>query len=373
MAEQSKEQADLFAFGKQFWDTWTGFAQQVMGGQTPAWGAPADVFARVMPESMADASHAAESMADQGRQFLEFLQAAAAQMGAGEPLDAARVASMWKDGLAGGNPLLDALRAVNSEGARGLEQAGRDLIELLAPMRRSIEAQFDSPALGYTRERQEHWQALQRAAADHAQAQSAYNTLLLRASQRGMEYFENRLVERSEPGRQIDSPRALYDLWVDAAEDAYAEVAMSPEFRHAYGELVNTQMRLRQRVQAEAEHQAAQLGMPTRSELDGTHRKLQQLAREMRELRAALARSSAASPGMAAKPARAAAASTSTQPAAPAARRKPSTSAARPAAKSAATSAAKSAGAKTGRAPARKAKPPVQKSSAPKTARRRAG
>lgn len=289
MTGKSPESPDLFAFGKQFWDTWTGFAQNAMGGQTPQWGAPAEVFARAMPEAFSDAGHATESMAEQGRQFMEFLQAAASRMGAGNPLDASKVSELWRGSVGAGNPLLDALRAINGEGARGFEQAGRDLLELLAPMRRSIEAQLDQPAFGYSRERQAHWQALQKAASEHAQAQAAYNTLLLRASQRGMEYFENQLIERSEPGRQIDSARALYDLWVDAAEQGYAEVVMTPEFRSAYADLVNSQMRLRQRVQAEVEHQAAQLGMPTRSELDGAHRKQHELAREVRALRAAMA------------------------------------------------------------------------------------
>ena len=294
MAGKSNDSADLFALGKQFWDTWSGFAQQSLGGSAPAWSNPAEVFAKVAPDSLSDAAHATESMAEQGRQFLEFLQAAASRMGASQPLDAAGVAELWRGTLGDGNPLMDALRAVNSEGARGFEQAGRDLLELLEPMRQSIAAQLDLPAFGYSRERQQHWQALQQAAGEHARAQAAYNALLLKASQRGMEYFENKLVERSEPGRQLDSARAVYDLWVDAAEEAYAEVAMSPEFRGAYAALVDTQMRLRQRMQAEVEHHAAQLGMPTRSELDGTHRKILQLGRELRELRAALADGQAA-------------------------------------------------------------------------------
>ena len=289
MAGKSPEGADLFATGKQFWDTWSGFAQNVLGGATPQWSTPAEVFSKIMPDTLSDAGHATGSMAEQGRQFMAFMQAAASRMGTGGPLDAGNVSEMWRGAMGGGNPLLDALRAVNGEGARGLEKAGRDLLELMAPMRRAIEDQLDTPAFGYSRERQAHWQALQKAAAEHVQAQASYNTLLLRASQRGMEYFENRLIERSEPGRQIDSPRALYDLWVDAAEEAYAEVAMTPEFRTVYGDLVNSQMRLRSRLQAEAEHQAGQLGMPTRSELDGAHRKHHALAKEVRALRAALA------------------------------------------------------------------------------------
>lgn len=290
MAGKTTDNADLFAFGKQFWDTWTGFAQDTLRGATPQWGAPAEVFARAVPESMSDAAHAAGSMAEQGRQFMQFLQSMAARMGGGEALDAQRVSELWRGALGDGNPLLEALRAVNTEGARGWEQAGRGLLELLEPMRAGMAAQLELPTFGYSRERQQHWQALQQASGEHLRAQSEYNALLLKASQRGLEYFESKLAERSEPGRQVDSARALYDLWVDAAEEAYAEVAMSPQFRKVYADLVNTQMRLRQQIQREVEQQTAQLGLPTRSELDGTHRRIHQLSRELRELRSLLAR-----------------------------------------------------------------------------------
>src|SRR3546814_16203183 len=65
--------------------------------------------------------------------------------------------------------------------------------------------------------------------------------------------FEDKLAEREEPGRQIQSARALFDLWVDAAEDAYAKIALSHEFREVYGKLVDAQMRLRGGVQREVE------------------------------------------------------------------------------------------------------------------------
>ena len=44
-------------------------------------------------------------------------------------------------------------------------------------------------------------------------------------------------------------------------------------------------MRLRAAVQGEVEHATAQLGMPTRTEIDAAHRKIVQLERELRRLR----------------------------------------------------------------------------------------
>ena len=122
------------------------------------------------------------------------------------------------------------------------------------------------PAFGFAREHQERWQKLAQAQLDYQQQNSAYNALMLKASQRAYEVFEEKLAERSEPGRQLTSARALFDLWIDAAEEAYAEIALSPEFREVYGALVDAQMRVRGGVQREVEQMTGALGMPTRSE-----------------------------------------------------------------------------------------------------------
>jgi class III poly(R)-hydroxyalkanoic acid synthase PhaE subunit len=108
---------------------------------------------------------------------------------------------------------------------------------------------------------------------------------MMRALERAHALFSAKLVARSAPGKALESARALFDLWIDAAEEAYAEVALSPEFRAAYGALVNAQMRLRQGVQREVEQAAAQLGMPTRTEVDAAHRRIAELERALRRMR----------------------------------------------------------------------------------------
>ena len=94
----------------------------------------------------------------------------------------------------------------------------------------------------------------------------------------------------------MKSARALFDLWIDAAEEAYAEIALSPECREVYGTLVDAQMRVRAGVQQQVEQAAAQLGMPTRTEVDAAHRKIAELERQMRRLRDAVAAASAGAP-----------------------------------------------------------------------------
>ena len=103
-----------------------------------------------------------------------------------------------------------------------------------------------------------------------------------KSSQRSFEILEDKLAERSEPGRQIDSMRGFYDLWVDSAEEAYAEIAMAEDFRKVYGDYVNAQMRVRGLMQQEIEHNTRELGMPTRTEINSVEKRLHELRRELR-------------------------------------------------------------------------------------------
>ena len=118
---------------------------------------------------------------------------------------------------------------------------------------------------------------------------AAYSALLLRSGQRAFAVFEGKLAERSEPGRQIETARDLFDLWIDAAEEAWGEVALSPEYRRVYGEMTNAQMRVRAGVQDQVERFAGQFGMPTRTEVNSSHRKVTQIEREVRALKQRLA------------------------------------------------------------------------------------
>jgi hypothetical protein len=97
-----------------------------------------------------------------------------------------------------------------------------------------------------------------------------------------MQRLQDKLAQHAEPGRQIESLKALYDLWVDASEEAYAEIALTDEFRAAYGGMVNTQMQVRQLQQKYTEALCLQLGIPTRSEVASLGKRLQAVRRELR-------------------------------------------------------------------------------------------
>jgi len=284
---------DWQAMSRSYWDAWNDATRKAFDSATPGaataqtpWHEGLEQWSRMFSQQGSQ-SEPVERLLNGAKSYFALLQSLAAKSsGQAGALDA----NAWTDALRESfnfpgadaalidNPLARALREIAGQGAKGFEQ----MMENVAPFTQEARAMFGMPAFGYMREHQEHYQKFAQAMLDYQQQTNRYNMLIARASRRGFEVFEDKLGQRDEPGRQIESVRALYDLWVDAAEEAYAEIALSPEFREVYGALVNSQMRVRKHVQAEVERVAVDLGMPTRSEIDSIGKRLHEVRREQK-------------------------------------------------------------------------------------------
>jgi polyhydroxyalkanoate synthase subunit PhaE len=296
------------SLARQYWTAW---GDAMRGGATaarpsatsgtPNWQEAIDWWSKLAHGGREEANAAVDRFNAQARNWYGQMQQVAAQF-AGQDARPADVAAAWKRALGamGENPFPEMFRAMRGQGAQGLEQWIEDASPWLEAGRREGNAWLGMPAFGLGREHQQRWQKIAQAQLDYQQHESAYNALMMKAAQRAYEVFESKLAERGEPGRQLASARALFDLWIDAAEEAYAEIALSPEFRDAYGARINAQMRLRKAVQGEVERMSAMFGMPTQSDLDTAFRKIAELERSLRNLRDDLARSTGAQPERAA-------------------------------------------------------------------------
>jgi class III poly(R)-hydroxyalkanoic acid synthase PhaE subunit len=166
------------------------------------------------------------------------------------------------------------------------------------------------PGLGYTREQQESFQKLARHLLAYHDAQRAYKIAFAKTAISSLDAVQKRLQSMHEEGNKIESLRALYDMWVDASEEAYAKFAMSDEYQVVYGDLVNALMRVRQDINAILEQQYELMNIPTRSEIDTMEHRQQEARRDVRhlqrqieELRAQLAELGGAKPAAAPRPA----------------------------------------------------------------------
>ena len=294
--------AELERLARQYWDAWQDALQRTMPGATTpgmsgfgmpgAFAAPADPWQGVrdwwMQQSGAPRGGLDDLLArvnGQAGAWFEQMQQLAGRL-AGQNATPEAVTAAWRDmlGGAGANPFAQMLSGLEGPGLQGWDTWMQRLAPLLGASGDGGRPWHALPTFGLAREHQERWQGFAHALADYQRSQQAFQGLLQQASQDAFAHFERRLRER-DPAQPIESPRALFDLWIDAAEDAYADVALSPPFRSAYADMVAGQMRLRQAVQAEIEQLCRQFDLPTRTELDGAHRKLADLERVVRRLR----------------------------------------------------------------------------------------
>ncbi|WP_267224297.1 poly(R)-hydroxyalkanoic acid synthase subunit PhaE [Dyella silvae] len=275
MADQASDLLrDYQALAQHSWDAWTRYLQQqsapsyaAHAASTPHYGAGDDVLARSMAAL---------------KGYGEWLHGAIGSGLGQAPAD-------WQQSLQslfsnmGGQPFAHAFGSLDSDAARSFTQMWQSWMQANPSMAGGFKFDVEHmAAFGYTRERQLQQQALLAAMQDYLAQSNKYQALIQRANNEGFERLQAKLAELADAKRQVESLKGLYDLWVDAAEEAYAQIALSEEFRQAYGEMVNAQSRVRQLQQEQLEAMCAELGMPTRSEVMALGKRMHELRREVR-------------------------------------------------------------------------------------------
>jgi len=279
---------DWQALQKQYWSAWTDATRGVkpdMPDPATPWHEGFEQWSRLFSDS-GKQNETLDRLMASAKSYSALMQSMI-NVAAGKPAGA----QAWTDALRQGfsfpgadallqnNPLAQMFQGMRGPGVQSFDQLASTFAPFLEQAKQEGMSWLQAPAFGYLREHQEHYQKSAAAFVEYQNATARYNELILKASQRGFEIFQDKLAAREEPGRQIDSPRALYDLWVDAAEEAYQQIALSEEFRTVYGDVVNAQMRVRSQIQQEVERVGVDLGMPTRSELNSVHKRLHDLRR----------------------------------------------------------------------------------------------
>lgn len=282
---------DFDAMARQYWNLWGDALRQWGGGApaptpAPGWQQALDWWSRLVPGGAPGVDDVVQRFRHQSGDWFGQMQQLAARF-AGQNAPAADIAQAWKQMLGveqGHGPWREFLGSLQGGGSGGFDGWYRQVRPYLDTMQREAERWMHLPTFGPMREHQERWQGLAQAQQDYQRSLLDYEQTMLHVAQLALARFETLLGARAEPGQQITSARALFDLWIDAAEQAYAEVALSPEFRRVYGSLTNAQMQLRLAVTTEIEQICGQLGMPTRTEVDSAYRKIADLERRLHRI-----------------------------------------------------------------------------------------
>jgi class III poly(R)-hydroxyalkanoic acid synthase PhaE subunit len=145
-------------------------------------------------------------------------------------------------------------------------------------------ANFEWPALGLTRERQEATQRLARLTTQYWQVQMRLAAHWGEIVRDALKLTGERFAAKLAAGETFTSPKHLYDLWIECGEAAFARMAHSAEYAHTQGELTNSLSQLRTEQRKLAESIARELDLPTREEVNSVHRRLKELKAQLRAL-----------------------------------------------------------------------------------------
>ncbi|MFT3756930.1 MAG: class III poly(R)-hydroxyalkanoic acid synthase subunit PhaE [Pseudoxanthomonas sp.] len=285
---------DFESLARQYWSAWGQAMRNGAGSPaaaTPDWNQAVQWWSQLLSPQVqrSPVEELVNRFQQQASDWYGRMQQVAAQF-TGTDNNAADIGKAWREALGANagasNPFADIFNAMKGWGGQGIDGWYQQVEPWLQSLQKFTSEQRlpQTPAFGLAREHQERWQAMGQALDDYRQRNNEYNALMMKIGEKAFALFEAKLDEHDSPGKQIGSARALFDLWIDAAEEAYAAEALSTEFRHAIGALSNAQMRLRGAVQKEVEQLVGLFGMPGRTEVDSAHRKIVELQREVRKL-----------------------------------------------------------------------------------------
>ena len=286
MSERDPQSAWLDAWAQAQKDIW----QRMLAGQpaaAPAGGIPGlalfnQVFGQSLPDSSQDVSRKmlqfGEGYLGVAQEFWKLMQSL--------PAGGADAGGLQRE--------LDALRSSLADGFSRLYGSGPLGGDLLAAWQRmgavaaggaaQPVAWPGMPALGPTRERQESMERLGRAALRFQQALANFSQLLGKVSGEAVERLAKRVAKRAQSNQPIDSFRAMYDLWVESGEEAFAAAAHGADFARAQSELNDALMELKGEQHKQVEDWARSLDLPTRTELNTVLKRVNTLRRRVREL-----------------------------------------------------------------------------------------
>ncbi len=161
-----------------------------------------------------------------------------------------------------------------------------DILEDLKP--ETLEEVTDKflsiPGVGYSRELQEQVQIGIKLGNNYQKTLREYTNSMHRVSIRALDRMRDKIIAMAADGKEFNSMREIYDLWVDCNEEAYADYVFTDEFSELYGKLTNSLMEVKQHGRNMVDEVLGGMNMPTRRGMNSVHKRQQELRREYKEV-----------------------------------------------------------------------------------------
>ena len=123
----------------------------------------------------------------------------------------------------------------------------------------------------------------------YQKARQGYDGLFAELGQAALERLQQRVAELEARDERIESAQQLYLLWSSTCESVYAEKVMGEEYVRLYGELINSQMAVKQQMRLMLDEALGTFGMPTHRDFRNLEQRAHQDRQAIKALQAALA------------------------------------------------------------------------------------
>ena len=323
--KSTQQNNDWFSSQQQYWDAWFEAQRQAFGeqGRTPSssafQGAWADFF-KEWQNAVSGSQQNRNTDAFQqyftktGETFLDMMEQFYQATGQAKPLD--QMVQEWIDQLQ--TFYANALQAssqpfdVSEEHksfAHSMNKASQVWSSLLQPedsfdkarMKKDAFHAFEHissltsiPGLGYNRKKQEQLNDLYKLWCEYQHKSRTYNAGMAKVGIKAVKKFREYLANPPQDHEPLTSLKGIYEKWVDACEEIYAEYAMSEEYTRLYGEVVNALMTFKKQQNKMADDMLEELNMPTRREVDSVHERMHAMRRDNLRLKKDIAELQAA-------------------------------------------------------------------------------
>jgi class III poly(R)-hydroxyalkanoic acid synthase PhaE subunit len=142
-----------------------------------------------------------------------------------------------------------------------------------------------SPGLGMTRELNEKFQLGFDAWVSWQLATFEYQGILSGIWDQAIKKFQEDIISLAEEGQKIETLRDFVLLWTRGAEGVFTGAFQGEDYVLAQGQMLNAAMAYRIKEREIIEVFQKLYDLPTRSEMDETHRRIYELRKEVKALR----------------------------------------------------------------------------------------
>ncbi|MBF0153988.1 MAG: class III poly(R)-hydroxyalkanoic acid synthase subunit PhaE [Magnetococcales bacterium] len=150
--------------------------------------------------------------------------------------------------------------------------------------REQLEKIMAMPPIGPNPDVQKKWKEWALLALKFQEAMETYMGHIGKVGPAALDKLKEKLLKMAEKGEKVETLKDLFSLWVDAGDSAFSDMTNTKEYRDANAEMVHALMRMKIQGQIIMDDQMESMNLPSRRELNTTHKRVIELKRRFRDL-----------------------------------------------------------------------------------------